>query len=59
MKKLLELAWQAVRAVQERRADTRLLTDLDAHTLRDIGMDGAADSARLEAVRRQLRFGLY
>ena len=59
MKKLLERAWQALRVVQEGRADTRGLTELDAHTLRDIGMHEAADSARLEAVRRQLRFGLY
>ena len=58
MKKLLERMLQAFQAARQRQAG-QVLSELDSHTLRDIGLGDARESARLEAVRRSMRFGLY
>jgi uncharacterized protein YjiS (DUF1127 family) len=58
MTKFLERLLQAFQAARRRQA-RQLLSELDPHTLRDIGFGDERESARLEAVRRSLRFGLY
>ena len=58
MKKFLERVLHAFQATRQRQAG-QLLSELDSHTLRDIGLGDARESARLEAVRRSIRFGLY
>jgi hypothetical protein len=37
----------------------RSLTELPAHTLRDIGLHDGAERARLDAARYRVHFGLY
>jgi uncharacterized protein YjiS (DUF1127 family) len=59
MKKLIERLLQAVHATRKRQVSDRLPGELDAHTLRDIGLDRAGEDARREAVRRRLHIGLY
>jgi len=49
------LAVQAVQEARQRRINERSLAELDAHTLRDIGLD----RARIEAVRYRVHFGLF
>ena len=58
MKNFLERLLRAFQASGQRRAEQHL-AELDPHTLRDIGLGDEGESARLEAVRRSLRFGLY
>ena len=52
MKKLFERLLHAFQAARQRQIDHRLLSELDAHTLRDIGLGPAADAGRRQ-------FGLY
>ena len=59
MKSLFKLAIDSFAAVQEKRARARLLTQLDERTLRDIGLEFEANSARERARRIDLRFGTY
>jgi uncharacterized protein YjiS (DUF1127 family) len=59
MKKLLERLLHAFQAARQRQIDHRLLSELDAQTLRDIGLDPAADPARRDALSKRLQFGLY
>jgi uncharacterized protein YjiS (DUF1127 family) len=49
----------AVAAAQKKRAQRRLLTQLDERTLRDIGLEFEANHARERARRLDLRFNLY
>jgi len=53
------LAVQAVQEARQRRINERSLAELDAHTLRDIGLDRAGERARIEASRYRLHFGLF
>jgi hypothetical protein len=55
MKKILSALMQ----VLERRAAERVLAELDARTLRDIGMDTLDQRARIDALRNRITFGLY
>lgn len=59
MKKLFENLMRAIQQARERRINEQSLSDLDPHTLRDIGLDRASERARLEAVRYRLHFGLF
>ena len=59
MKNLIERALQAFQAARQRRIDERTIGELDAQTLRDIGLDTGAERARIEALSRRLQFGLY
>jgi hypothetical protein len=54
MKQYLKKAWAAFKAAQEHRAQARMLRHLDAHTLKDIGLEPWSDLAhRVETLRRQ------
>jgi hypothetical protein len=55
MKKLWKQAWSAVMAAQQRRAQAHVLAHLDAHTLRDIGLESWNPelAQRVERMRRQ------
>jgi hypothetical protein len=55
VKKILSVLME----VLERRAMERALAELDARTLKDIGLDAGAERARNEAVRMRVTFGLY
>ena len=58
MIKFLEKVLNAVAAAQARRAQARMLNQLDERTLRDIGMEIEANNAR-QRRRIDLRFGTY
>ncbi len=58
MIKFLEKVLNAVAAAQARRAQARMLNQLDERTLRDIGMEIEANNAR-QRRRIELRFGTY
>jgi hypothetical protein len=55
MKQLLKNAWAALVAAQERRARVQVLRQLDARTLKDIGLESRHPELfnRLQAMRRQ------
>jgi hypothetical protein len=59
MKTLLLQALQALQDARQRRINERSLADLDAHTMRDIGLDRAGERARIESARYRLHFGLF
>jgi uncharacterized protein YjiS (DUF1127 family) len=59
MKKLFENVMRAMRQARKRRLNQHSLAELDAHTLRDIGLDRASEQARLEIARYRVHFGLY
>jgi uncharacterized protein YjiS (DUF1127 family) len=59
MKKLIQNALQALQDARHRRINERSLAELDAHTLRDIGLDDGGERARVEAARYRLHFGLF
>ena len=59
MIKILNLVFDAFTAAQKRRAQARMLSQLDERTLRDIGLEFEANSARERARRIDLRFGTY
>lgn len=59
MIKVLNLVVEAFVAAHKKRANARLLRQLDERTLRDIGLEFEANSARQRSRRLHLRFGLY
>jgi len=59
MIKILNLVFDAFAAAQKKRAQARMLNQLDERTLRDIGLEFEANSARERARRIDLRFGTY
>jgi uncharacterized protein YjiS (DUF1127 family) len=50
---------RTLQEARQRRIDERSLAELDAHTLRDIGLDRASERARLQAARYRVHFGLF
>jgi uncharacterized protein YjiS (DUF1127 family) len=50
---------RTLQEARQRRIDEHSLADLDAHTLRDIGLDRASERARLQAARYRVHFGLF
>ena len=59
MIKILNLVFDAFAAAQKKRAQARMLNQLDERTLRDIGLEFEANSARQRAKRLDLRFSMY
>ena len=59
MIKILNLVLDAFANAQKKRAQARLLNHLDERTLRDIGMEFEANSARERTRRLDMRFGTY
>ena len=59
MIKILNLVFDAFAAAQKKRAQARMLNQLDERTLRDIGMEFEANKARERSRRIDLRFGTY
>jgi uncharacterized protein YjiS (DUF1127 family) len=59
MIKILNLVFDAFAAAQKKRAQARMLTQLDERTLRDIGLEFEANSARERNRRLDMRFGTY
>jgi uncharacterized protein YjiS (DUF1127 family) len=59
MIRFLNRLFDAFTAAQKRRAQRRMLTQLDERTLRDIGLEFEANHARERARRLDLRFGTY
>ena len=59
MKRMLKQVLQALMSAQERRARRAALEQLDAHTLRDIGLEHEAERARRRARRERLQFSVY
>ena len=59
MIKILNLVFDAFTAAQKRRAQARMLSQLDERTLRDIGLEFEANSARERSRRIDLRFSTY
>jgi uncharacterized protein YjiS (DUF1127 family) len=59
MIKILNLVFDAFAAAQKRRAQARMLNQLDERTLRDIGLEFEANSARERSRRLDLRFSMY
>jgi uncharacterized protein YjiS (DUF1127 family) len=58
MIRFLEKVFDAVAAAQRKRAQARMLNQLDERTLRDIGLEIEANHAR-QRRRVELRFGTY
>jgi len=58
MIRFLEKMYEALAAMQQKRAQARMLSQLDERTLRDIGMEIEANNAR-QRRRIELRFGTY
>ena len=59
MIRFLNLLFDAIASAQRKRAQARMLTQLDERTLRDIGLEFEANSARERTRRIDLRFGTY
>jgi len=59
MIKILNLVFDAFAAAQKKRAQARMLNQLDERTLRDIGLEFEANSARERTRRFDMRFGTY
>ena len=60
MSRIFKLVLAALAAAQHERARRATLEQLDAHTLRDIGLEAEAGLARRRAaVRERLQFSLY
>ena len=59
MIKILNLVFDAFPAAQKKRAQARMLNQLDERTLRDIGLEFEANSARERTRRLDMRFGTY
>ena len=59
MIKFLNLVFDAFQDSQKKRAQRRLLSQLDERTLRDIGLEHEANRARDRSRRLSLRFGMY
>ena len=59
MIKILNLVFDAVARAHDKRAQARLLQQLDERTLRDIGLEFEANTARARSRRIDLRFSTY
>ena len=59
MIKILNMVFDAFAAAQKKRAQARMLNQLDERTLRDIGLEFEANSARERTRRLDMRFGTY
>ena len=59
MIRILNLVFDAFAAAQKKRAQRRMLSQLDERTLRDIGLEFEANSARERSRRIDLRFSTY
>jgi len=59
MIRILSLLFDAIASAQHKRAQARVLTQLDERTLRDIGLEFEANSARERTRRLDMRFGTY
>ena len=59
MMKILNVVFDAFAEARRKRAQARLLQNLDERTLRDIGLEFEANHARDRARRIDLRFGMY
>jgi hypothetical protein len=59
MIKILNLVFDAFAAAQKKRAQARMLNQLDERTLRDIGLEFEANSVRERTRRLDMRFGTY
>ena len=58
MIRFLEQVIDVIAAARQKRAQARMLSQLDERTLRDIGMEIEANHAR-QRRRIELRFGTY
>ena len=58
MLRIFRFAYDAVISAQRKRAHSQLMLELDERTLRDIGLESAANAAR-ERTRLAVRFGGY
>ena len=59
MKTLIQNLLQLIQEARQRRINHRSLAELDAHTLRDIGLHEGVERGRLDAARYRLHFGLF
>jgi hypothetical protein len=59
MKTVFKRVLDALMAAQQARARKLGFEQLDAHTLRDIGLEHEADRARRRALRERLQFSVY
>ena len=59
MIRILNLLFDAIADARKKRVQARLLNQLDERTLRDIGMEFEANSARERSRRLDVRFSLY
>ena len=59
MLRILRIVYDALADAQERRARLRLAQELDERTLRDIGLEHEANSARTRSRQPFMRFGTY
>jgi uncharacterized protein YjiS (DUF1127 family) len=59
MIRILSQLFDSFADARRKRAQRRMLTQLDERTLRDIGLEFEANRARERARRLDLRFGMY
>ena len=59
MRRIFRLALDAFAAAREEQVRRAAFARLDAHTLRDIGLEAQAEQARRRALRERLRFRQY
>jgi uncharacterized protein YjiS (DUF1127 family) len=59
MNRILKLFRAALSSARQQRARRSALEQLDAHTLRDIGLEHEAERARRRSTRERLQFGIY
>jgi uncharacterized protein YjiS (DUF1127 family) len=59
MKNILSFVFDALDRVQRERDRRAAFEQLDAHTLRDIGLEQEAERARRRAARDRMHFGVY
>jgi uncharacterized protein YjiS (DUF1127 family) len=59
MKTVFKRLLEALTEAQKARARKIAFEQLDAHTLRDIGLEHEADRARRRALRERLQFSVY
>ena len=59
MKSFFKRLLEVIARVQQERLRRAAFAELDAHTLRDIGLEHEADRARRRAVRERLQFNAY
>jgi uncharacterized protein YjiS (DUF1127 family) len=59
MKTLIRRLLRMLQEARQREISQRSLAELDAHTLRDIGLHDGGERARIDAARYRVHFGLY